>query len=223
MPENTPTPLSPLLTGLLRLFFRLLYHSFAGGYDFVANTVSLGQWTRWVLASAKMLNGPRVLELGFGTGHLQEHQLASGVSVFGLDESRQMAGLSHRRLIKAGFLPRLSRGTANYLPYASGVFQNVVATFPTSYIVEPETLAEILRVLAPGGRLVVLMSAWITGKRWRERMLTRLFRATAQVPPEDVDINEFLQPYQAAGFQASLRFVEQPGARLMFILARKTA
>lgn len=223
MPENTPSSLSPLLTGLLRLFFRLLYHSFAWGYDFVAYVVSLGRWKQWVLAAAKMVTGPNVLELGFGTGHLQEHLLASGARIYGIDESRQMAGLSFRRLIKAGYQPCLARGKVGHLPYASGIFQNVVATFPTSYIVEPETLAEVLRVLAPGGRLVVLMSAWITGKRWRERMLARLFRATAQVPPEDVDINEFLQPYQAAGFQASLRFVEQPGARLMFILARKMA
>ena len=103
---------------------------------------------------------------------------------------------------------------AQNLPYAAGSFQSVATTFPTPFIVDPQSLSEIKRVLAPGGRLVVLMAAWITGQSLTDRALQKLFRATDEVPPEDQDISEFLAPYQEAGFHASLRFVEMPGSRL---------
>jgi len=211
--------LSRFATGALRLFFRLLYHPFAWAYDGVADAVSMGRWKRWILAAVPLINGPRILELGFGTGHLQARLHSSGLSVYGLDESWQMANGTRRRLVRRKYTPRLTRGLAQNLPFGTGIFQSVVATFPTLYIVDSDTLSEIKRVLAPGGRLVVLMSAWITGRSFKERALQKLFRVTAQVPAEDQDIGEFLSPYQEAGFQASLRFVEIPGSRLMFIIA----
>ena len=55
---------------LLRIFFQLLYHPFAWAYDLVAGLVSLGRWKSWVLCGLPLLAG-RVLEIGFGPGHLQ--------------------------------------------------------------------------------------------------------------------------------------------------------
>lgn len=213
--------MSHIATGFLRLFFRLLYHPFAWAYDAVASAVSNGRWKRWVLAAVPLLNGPRILELGFGPGHLQARLHSSGLEVYGLDESWQMAKSASRRLSGRKYNPQLTRGMAQQLPFASNTFQSVTATFPTLYIVDPLTLSEVMRVLVPGGRLVVLMTAWITGKSFRERALQKLSRVTAQVPSEDQDISEFISPYQEAGFHASLRFVEMPGSRLMFIVAAK--
>ena len=218
--QNTSL-VSRFVTGSLRLFFRLLYHSFAWSYDLVASPVSMGRWNQWVLATADLLGGRRVLELGFGPGHLQKHLHATGIFTVGLDASFQMARQARRRLAQSGFPPRLARGLAQHLPYPSGAFDTVVATFPTPYIVDPSTLAEIRRVLAPGGRLVVLMSAWITGQSLRERALQGLYRTTAQVPPDDQPLTDFLTPYQEAGLQASIRFVEPHGSRLMYIIAKK--
>ena len=211
-----------LLNGGMRLFFRLLYHSFAGAYDTVAKSVSLGHWNDWVLSSLKLVSGPCVLELGFGPGHLQAQMAQKGISAFGLDESWQMAHQARRRLINHAAPSRLARGLAQHLPYVSQAFNDVVATFPTLYIVEPETLQEIQRVLKPGGRLVVLWAAWITGKSTSERFLRRVYQATNESPAEEVDLASFVQPFQEAGFRASLRFVEMPGARLMYIIASKS-
>jgi SAM-dependent methyltransferase len=210
-----------LITGGLRLFFKLLYHPLAWSYDWVASAVSVGRWQGWVQATAGMLQGERILELGFGPGHLQALLHQRGVTVFGLDESMQMVRQARRRLVKNGSSPRLARGLAQDLPFPDEVIDSVVATFPTLYIVDPKTLASIRRVLVPGGRMVVLMTAWITGNSLRERSARALNQATGQTPPEDQELTVFLNPYQEAGFEASLRFVEQAGSRLMFILAKK--
>lgn len=207
----------------MRLFFRLLYHSFAWSYDLVAAAVSLGRWQGWVRAALSLISGPRVLELGYGPGHLQEFLHGAGFLPFGLDESRQMAQQAHQRLVRQGRSPGLARGLAQALPYADQTFDCVVATFPTRYITDPHTLSEVWRVIKPNGRLVVLMASWITGKNLPDRLLRELFRVTAESPPEDQDIAGYITPYTQAGFQASLRFIEQPGSRLLFILAKKPA
>lgn len=207
------------MRAFLRWFFRLLYHSFAWSYDLVSGAVSVGRWNNWVRAAARLLSGPRILELGYGPGHLQVYLHDQNLSTFGLDESAQMARQAFRRLRRQGRSPKLTRGLAQHLPFASASFDSVVATFPTPYITDPETLAEIQRVLKPSQRLVVLMAAWITGKSLLDRLMRTIFRITAEAPPEDQDLSQFIEPYRQAGFQASIRFVELPGSRLMFILA----
>lgn len=210
-----------LYTRFMRLFFSLLYHSMAWTYDLVADIVSVGRWKHWVSTAAGLLHGPRVLELGFGPGHLQAKMHGTGIQAFGLDESMQMNRQTRRRLLGKKHTPRLSRGLAQNLPYSDGAFNSVVATFPTLYIVDPSTLSDIHRVLAPGGRLVVLLGAWITGKRPADRFAAWLFRATGQLPPEDKEIGGLMEEYTKAGFQAGLRFVDLPGSRVLFIIAKK--
>ncbi len=204
----------------MTLFFRLLYHPLAWSYDLVAATVSLGRWKGWVKESLSLLAGPRVLELGFGPGHMQTYLEKAGFSPFGLDESRQMVRQARQRLARLGQNPRLARGVAQRLPFAGESFDSVIATFPTPYITHPETLNEIQRVLAPEGRLVVLMTAWITGQSPSERIMRWVFNVTGESPPENIEIAKITKPYTEAGFEASVRFVELPGSRLMFILAK---
>lgn len=139
---------------LIRRLFYHFYREFAWTYDGVAWAVSAGLWRHWILAALPQLRG-RTLELGFGPGHLQR-ALAGRPGVVGLDSSPQMATLAARRLRRAGHLPRLARGAAQRLPFPAAAFDTVVATFPAEYILDPATHAEIRRVLAPGGRLVVV-------------------------------------------------------------------
>lgn len=67
---KSPNLFSTVFIKILKTFFYLLYHRFAWAYDFVATSVSVGMWDEWVFSVLPALEGPIVLELGHGPGHL---------------------------------------------------------------------------------------------------------------------------------------------------------
>lgn len=209
-----------LITGFLRVFFRLLYHSFAWSYDAVAWTVSLGRWTTWINSVIPFIRGRRVLELGHGPGHLQVDLARQGILAYGLDESRQMGRQAYYRVIKV-VQPKLTRGRAENLPFPEACFGTVVSTFPTEYILLPATLLEINRVLEPGGKLIILLASWFTGKSQLEKAAAFLFTITGQVPSAGDHFQNLLRPFQAAGYNSRLEWVDQNSSRLLLVVAEK--
>lgn len=214
---------------VLRVFFRLLYHQLAWSYDLVAATVSLGQWKNWVQSILPFVHGPRVLEIGHGPGHLQVTLRSRHLDAVGLDESRQMSRQAYRRLSKTGYTPRLVNGLAQQMPFPTGSFHQIVATFPSEYIAQPQTLAEIRRVLSPGGELLLLPFAWITSNKLPHRLAAWLFRVTGQAPaarfllhPEELALEPFSQPFLDAGFQVSIEWIRLPASILLLVHALRT-
>ena len=216
MPEQTR--ISRLLTWGLSVFFHALYHPFAWSYDWVAAIVSLGRWKAWVLSVLPDLPGPRVLEIGHGPGHLQIALTHLSVTVFGIDESRQMGRISQRRLRRRGIGGLLVNGLAQSLPYHDACFNQVVATFPAPFIIDKHTLEEIYRVLIPGGTLIVLPVAWITGSSPTEKLAASIFHLLGQAPNWD-DIN--LQPFLQTSFTATVERRKLPGSEILLIKAWK--
>ncbi len=214
---------------LLRPVYYLLYHQFAWTYDFVAALISLGRWRDWVQCALPYLDG-RVLELGFGPGHLQQSLNEKNLPAFGLDESQPMARQASRRLKKAGLTQRLSRGLAQNLPFAANTFDCAVATFPAEYIFDPHTLEEVHRVLAPGGKFVILPMAWITGTRPLERLAAWLFRVSGEAPGKPGPVSAaIIDRFTRAGFGASpepgrrvrSEIVAMKGSQVLVIVAQK--
>ncbi len=207
---------------LLRFLFYHFYHAFAWTYDFVAALVSVGHWQAWVLTALPYLDGPRVLEIGHGPGHLQVAIRKKGLIAFGLDESRQMGKMAFSRLLHAGLPTALSRGYAQFLPFELGCFEDVVATFPTEYIFDVRTLAEVRRVLRPGGKLIVMPMAWIGGKRFTDRAAAWLFRITHQNSELTESARDRLEVYfTEAGFEVQIEIVEKGSSTVLVIVARK--
>ena len=207
-----------IIARLLRIFFHLLYHQFAWAYDFVAATVSLGQWNDWVMTILPYLDGPRVLELGFGPGHLQSALTSGGVPAFGVDTSPQMACLASRRLIQNNQTHHLANAYAQHLPFADQSFQQVAATFPPEFILAEDTFSEAYRVLAPGGSLVVLPTVWITGRKILEKIAAWIFDITNQAPSWDDRILEY---FTKAGFQPRLERASHKSWSVVIVLAKK--
>ncbi|HEX6607640.1 MAG TPA: methyltransferase domain-containing protein [Chloroflexia bacterium] len=147
-------------TTLLRTAFALLYTRFAWAYDWVSRTFFHGEWRRWQRAALEPLAGlpgGRVLEVGFGTGDLQADLRAAGYRAYGIDLSPQMLRVARHKAQRTGAAPLwVARATATALPFSAATFDAVVSTFPSEYIFDPRTLREILRVLRPGGPLVIV-------------------------------------------------------------------
>jgi len=171
---------------LIRWAFARFYREFAWTYDFVAAAVSGGRWGAWGQAALPYLRG-RVLELGCGTGNLQR-ALASRDDLWaaGLDASPQMLAITRRKLAAAGQSGHMARAVAQALPFSATSFDSIVATFPTEYIIDMATLAELRRVLRPGGRVVVALAAAFSSDGIYQRLIDLLYRATLQRSPRDL-------------------------------------
>ena len=229
---------------ILRLFFRLLYHQFAFTYDLVAAAVSFNRWKDWVISVIPFIEGNRILEIGHGPGHLQRILLtlrhssgqARNLVAVGIDESAQMGHLAKRNLTRRSSsqssqpasIPyssplaytqiNLARGIGQHLPFRNESFDTVVATFPTEYITDPGTLAEVKRCLSNEGRFIVLPVAWP-----KNRFLDWLFKITSQSPTEAMEVvkSRLREPFVHAGFKTEIQTVDVQSSTLLIVLATK--
>jgi demethylmenaquinone methyltransferase/2-methoxy-6-polyprenyl-1,4-benzoquinol methylase len=136
---------------------RRIFEGLSGSYDRVLEVATLMQdryWKSWLLKTAAVGSGERVLDVGCGTGVLEQRlPAASGPQVVGLDLTEEMLRLAQRKGIPT--LGSLCLGDAERLPFRDGSFDVVLSCYVVKYC-DPETLAsEAARVLRPGGRLVL--------------------------------------------------------------------
>ena len=208
---------------LIRFGFRLLYNELAWTYDAVSWLVSLGHWRAWQQAALPFVTGERVLEIGHGPGHMLAALQAQPRSVVGLDLSPYMGRLARRRL---GARVPLVCGLVQQLPWRSAVFDTILSTFPTEYIVAPATVAALYRVLKPDGRLVIVPEGHLTGHGLLHRLIDWLFAITGQrTAPFDFIEEElwahFTWPFHEAGFAVVVHTVSLPGSAVTVIVAIK--
>ena len=143
------------------MLFELLYHNRA--LYWLASTIPFaGQWRRWQRLVLPRIVGTDVLEVGCGIGTLLADMVEAGYTCVAVERSPQMIAATRAELRRRGFPHNeaiVRRGSAQRLPFANASFDTVVSTFPTDYIYDPVALAEIARVLRPGGRVVVVLGA----------------------------------------------------------------
>jgi len=198
---------------LMRFFFNLLYHPFAFTYDLVAATVSFGHWKEWGQTVLPFIKGTRILELGHGPGHLQRTLLDLKLDSVAIDESAQMGTLAKRRIGSPG---KLTRALAQQLPFQNKSFDTVVATFPTEYIFNMDTLSEIKRCLSDGGRLIVLPATWP-----KSPPLQWLYKVTGESPSElnEALLSRFRRPFIQADLKADIQTIEVKSSVVLIIIA----
>jgi ubiquinone/menaquinone biosynthesis C-methylase UbiE len=201
------------------LFFRLLYNEFAWTYDLVAWAVSLGQWQAWGRTAIPHLRGKRVLELAHGPGHLLVAMAGRGLAPVGLDLSSHMGHLARRRLTKDGTLTvPVVRARTQALPFRDGCFDSTVATFPAEFIMALDTLREAARVLAPGGRWVIVPGAVLSGRDPLSRFIWWLYRITGQ---GDVLLGRGKALLEQAGFSVDATWEEAKHSQVLVVTADK--
>ena len=120
--------------------------------------------------------GGDVLEVGFGTARNLEHYTSGVARVTGVDPmSTEGVGPIDARIARAPFpVERAVLRADRELPFDSGRFDCVVTTFTLCSIPEPDAaLAEMRRVLRPGGRYVFIEHGRAEREstaRWQDRL-----------------------------------------------------
>jgi 2-polyprenyl-6-hydroxyphenyl methylase / 3-demethylubiquinone-9 3-methyltransferase len=127
------------------------------------------------------LHGRLVLDAGCGGGLVARELAAAGATVVGLDRSLGSLGVARRA---AGERFKAMQGRLERLPFADGAFDVVVAADVLEHVPDlPAAVAELARVLAPGGRLVFdtinrTPWSWFTAVFGLERWLRVVPRGT---------------------------------------------
>lgn len=156
-----------------------MFDSIAGKYDAINHGMSLGIDKRWrrrfvrrlvkPLAGAPALApGASVLDLACGTGDLTRALARRGYAVTGLDISAEMMAIGRKKCAGLSPRPAFLLGSAEQIPFPDGSFDAVTIAFGLrNFDHRPQCLAEIRRVLKPGGRLAVLEFAVPKNRIWR--------------------------------------------------------
>ncbi|HEX7557219.1 MAG TPA: class I SAM-dependent methyltransferase, partial [Leptolinea sp.] len=204
------------ISRLLLWGFDLLYHQFSFLYDFAAWLVSAGHWNEWIQAAGKRVQTGLLLDIGCGKGILLAQAASMNIQAIGLDESPYMLRYSLAQL--QSISGALVRGIGQTLPFKSGCFQTITATFPAPYLFETATLEEINRIMISDGNLIILLTANVTGSTLHERLI-RCFTGIlgwGLMPASSV--NKILIPLIQAGFDARIEMCEIPDSRLVLII-----
>jgi demethylmenaquinone methyltransferase/2-methoxy-6-polyprenyl-1,4-benzoquinol methylase len=142
---------------------RGVFDSVASKYDVMNDLMSLGLhriWKAYTVAVADVRDGDRVLDIAGGTGDLAR-AFAKKVGARGrvvlTDINEAMLARGRDRLLDDGIVVPTALCDAEALPYAAASFDLVSVAFGLRNMTHKErALAEMNRVLRPGGRLLVL-------------------------------------------------------------------
>lgn len=140
---------------------REMFDRIAPRYDVTNRVLTLGldrRWRRAALERVAVCATDTLLDLACGTGDLAELARARGARVIGVDFAGEMLRRARRRLdSQAPGAPCLVRADVAALPFAAACASVVACGFALrNFVSIPEALAEMARVLRPGGRLALV-------------------------------------------------------------------
>jgi demethylmenaquinone methyltransferase/2-methoxy-6-polyprenyl-1,4-benzoquinol methylase len=142
---------------------RSMFDRVAGRYDAANRVMSAGVDGRWRRkAIGRLLEGlgetPRILDLGAGTldGGVEIVRRAPGARVASADFSREMLRAGRGKIPTAAAI-ETHHADGHALPYRDGAFDGAFSAFCVRNLhTLPRALAELRRVVRPGGRLAIL-------------------------------------------------------------------
>ncbi len=140
------------------------YTSIAKIYDLVIKLFPV--WKNWLRQASPHIQGPRVLEVSFGTGYLLT-QYANKFETYGLDYNGQLLSIARHNLKKKGLAAKLQKGDVESLPYKNESFDCIVNTMAfTGYPDGLKAMSELHRVLKRGGKLLLIDINYPANRTW---------------------------------------------------------
>jgi demethylmenaquinone methyltransferase / 2-methoxy-6-polyprenyl-1,4-benzoquinol methylase len=142
---------------------REVFDKVADRYDLMNDLMSLGlhrAWKAFAVAVARPRPGERVLDVAAGSGDLAQamaRRVGPQGEVWLTDINHSMLGRGRDRMLDGGRMMPAVQCDAEKLPFAARYFDCVTVGFGLRNMTRKQAaLAEMARVLKPGGRLVVL-------------------------------------------------------------------
>lgn len=141
-----------------------MFDNISGTYDFLNHFMSLGIdiiWRKKAIRYLKASKPQRLLDVATGTGDfaLEAIRILRPQQVIGVDISSGMLAIARDKIDKKGLNDRfeVTLADSENLPFADGAFDAVTVAFGVRNFENLEKgLADIYRVLKPGGKAVVL-------------------------------------------------------------------
>jgi ubiquinone/menaquinone biosynthesis C-methylase UbiE len=150
--------------------------------------------------------GGLVLDLGCGPGAMLVPLAQAGHRVIASDLSPAMVAEAARRLVQLGQPSRAVVASATELPFADGSLAAVVTTGVLEYVPDLRAaMAEIARVLAPGGTAICTMSLPRRLERFTTRVVAQLRGGAVSVPQYIFGRREFDDVIEASGLAIDAR------------------
>lgn len=142
-----------------------MFGAIAPRYDFLNRLLSFGIDRRWRKKAVRLLkykDGSRILDVATGTGDVAleiARSTPSSVKITGADFCREMVELGEIKVAASPYADRIDMKVApcEDLPFASNTFDSITIAFGIRNVVDRKLgLAEMWRVLRPGGRMIIL-------------------------------------------------------------------
>jgi SAM-dependent methyltransferase len=156
--------------------------------------------TDWGLGHVSIEKGDTILDVGCGGGRTVRKLAAAATNgkVYGIDHSEESVRVARRinkRGVETGRV-EIRQGSVSHLPFPDDLFD--LATAVETHYFWPELLAdmrEVLRVLKPGGRLLIIAEAYKGGKR--DKRIQQLAELTNMAI---LSVNEHNELFCKAGY-----------------------
>jgi demethylmenaquinone methyltransferase/2-methoxy-6-polyprenyl-1,4-benzoquinol methylase len=155
-------------------FAQALFAGLPARYDRLAAVLSLGQdgrWRRKMIDHIAASHPATVLDVATGpAGVALALAERTEASIIGIDISADMLGRGQRNVVAAGRTDRISLvlGQGERLPFADATFDALTFTYLLRYVADPAaTIAELARVVRPGGTMASLEFAVPPSRFWR--------------------------------------------------------
>ena len=155
-------------------FAQALFAGLPARYDRLAAVLSLGQdgrWRREMIDHIATCHPATVLDVATGpAGVALALADRTEATITGIDVSADMLGRGQRNVAAAGRADRIALvlGQGERLPFADATFDALTFTYLLRYVADPAaTIAELARVVRPGGTMASLEFAVPTSRFWR--------------------------------------------------------
>jgi demethylmenaquinone methyltransferase / 2-methoxy-6-polyprenyl-1,4-benzoquinol methylase len=199
---------------------RAMFDRIASVYDLMNSVMTAGLHHRWRARAADLARvgpGSRVLDVATGTGDLAlelARRVAPGGEVVGSDFAEEMLARARRKDRAAGLGVTFEWGNALALPYVDDRFDAATVGFGARNFSDlARGLAEMVRVVRPGGRVVVLEITSPTRpplsrfyRLWFDRVVPVIGRLTGETNAYTYlpsSVKRFPGPHELAAIMAS--------------------